>query len=213
MFFFFSRFQYASLAVVSALFLSSGSMAMAAKNDNTKESKNIYSDYSDFNLLLPINASHKLTLSVNIDKSLNFKPGDDFQKMQEAKFFEFIPKAEDINNWTEIITVILKLNIQLPDAATFNALMIEGFQKKTTDLSIIKRHNKKYKNYNDDEMFLVYTYNGKRELVWSYVVAGPLDAVNVQYTIRIPDSDKSKNFDSYIKKIENFKKKYTTIID
>ena len=203
----FSRLQAFSLAVISLFFLSMTNVIAA--EDATK---NLSSPESNLTLLLPINAAQRISLSVDLSKGLNFKPGGDFQKMQEAKFFEFIPQADDINNWTEIITVILKLNIQLAEAAQFNSMLQDGIQKEASDISILKRNHKKHENYNYDEMFIAYTHNGKRELMWSYVVAGPLDAVNVQYTIRIPEHDKAKNLDSYVKKIENFKDKYLNIV-
>lgn len=209
-----SRLQAFSLAVLSLLFLSAVSNAIALEDTkkDLKESNTRSKTDSNLTLLLPVNAAQRISLSVDLGKGLNFKPGGDFQKMQEAKFFEFIPQADDINNWTEIITVILKLNIQLSEAAQFNSMLQEGIQKQASDISILKRNHKKHENYNYDEMFITYTHNGKRELMWSYVVAGPLDAVNVQYTIRIPDQNKTKNLDSYVKKIETFKDKHITVI-
>lgn len=138
----------------------------------------IYSqeEANGYNLTLPINhiSAEKVTLIVKI--SSNYKP---LEKLP-AKFMEFIPKAEDPKNWSEIITLQFLPNAQV-SAPVFIAKVKSLMTKEAEPFKTLDEGTKDMGSYTVSWFGAVYQGNNRREVVFIRYYSGPADLVGIQY--------------------------------
>lgn len=158
--------------------------------------------------LLPINwmGSEQINLSVSIPE--NFVAIQPPETWVQSSIVEFIPKGEDENNWSEIITIHKFLGTQI-SATAFSAKLKDYMIAQSTNSNVLKIDDSTEDSYQRALLGLAYDYNGKHEVIGSLYYSGPADCVGVQYTIR---PEKGMSDETAFAKIESFLKDNTEVI-
>ncbi len=156
---------------------------------------------------LPINrvSSPKYNLEVSIPPGfISLQP---FEAWSDEKitFIEFVPKGEDGENWTEIITINKHIGKKI-SADILLDLTKKGLLSNEENGNTLKEEVSKQPSYTQAKLTLSYDYKGKHEIVGFLYYSGPYDCVGVQYTIRPQGSNLAA-----VSKIENFFNKATKI--
>ncbi|WP_139016824.1 hypothetical protein [Candidatus Odyssella thessalonicensis] len=145
-------------------------------------------------MLLPINHLHmhdpqakQVTLSLKVPKG--FKP---LQSMsQPSTLLEFIPKDEDPFKWSQILTVSPYMGQQI-QAANYVSLLSQRLCLKAGASVIQKLSTHKYDLYDIAEAALTYTSDGRKEVIYLRVYAGPIDSVALQYTVVVKEQESAQ---------------------
>lgn len=149
---------------------------------------------------LPINwaSSPKYNLSVTIPPGYISLQSFEVWSDEKTTLIEFVPKGEDGENWTEIIS-INKLIGRKVSADILLDLVKKGLMKNLENVKILKEEVSKQPSYIQAKSILSYNDKDKHEIVGLLYYSGPYDCGGVQYTIRSKASDSVA-----ISKIENF---------
>lgn len=107
------------------------------------------------------------------------------QSMEEwssSPLIEFVPKGEDGENWSEIITINKFIGEKI-SASAFIAALSNRLAAK------VQNAKWDYKTHTSDAvtkatLFISYDYNRIHEVMGALYYSGPYDCVGVQYTIR-----------------------------
>ena len=128
-------------------------------------------------ILLPINhmTGKLITLSIRIDK--NYKS---LQKDLNPKFMEFIPKGDDDNKWSQIITLQSLVGVHV-SASAFLDKVKTGMKAQATSFKLLEENSKDMKDYSVASFGATYETNGRKEVVFMQYYSGPADIAGIQY--------------------------------
>ncbi len=160
--------------------------------------------------ILPIDWTKKPIVGMSLKIPESFKSVLPLNEAAMADTNEYILTQESIDNWSQIITVnkLIGKGIQ---AEKYNDLFLKLMSENSSKFKVI---NKETYRIADNRVSVArviaeYTNNGQQEMILSYTVSGPLDAVNLQYTVVINDK---MSKESAMRLFDNFIKKQTAII-
>lgn len=147
------------------------------------QEKSELQDYS-FVQLLPINwtmpQGQKINLSVHTPNNFYCFHAPLIMKGIQPSLIEYLPKGENIESWSELITLVPLIGSKL-DAKTLSDTIKQNFQRISSHLKILEETTSSEEGYNTATLILSYSYKGRSEVVVSRVFSGPFDTVNVQY--------------------------------
>lgn len=156
-------------------------------------------DYQ-INFSLPVNWSvtPKINLFVSIPKG--YESLQPFSEWSEATLIEFVPKGEDGENWSEIITINKYVGHTLA-ADELIRFLKSHILYKVENGKVWKEENEEKDSYQYAILGLTYNYNKRHEVFGVRAYTGPYDGVAIQYTIR---PKKGETDSQAISKIEDF---------
>ena len=135
-----------------------------------------------------------IMLPINLPLQLISKLPREFQLAWQGPMgtsYEFIPKSEKLENWSQIITFVPLVGKKI-NASLFNKFVINHIQTqaKPDSLKFLEQSQGSGqingKNYSWDFQIARYfnPQSNKTEVVSLYSASGPNDCLNIQYTIR-----------------------------
>jgi len=136
---------------------------------------------------LPINFLVKPEIALSVKIPEDFRSFLPAEKMVISSMNEFFPKKDkNIDNWSEIITTQLLKGKQFT-SKQFVDLLKKRFlsNNNNIDVKIISEQDNTLKKYSTSEFTMAYTYQGKREIIFTKYYSGPHDCSGFQYTIRL----------------------------
>lgn len=186
------------ITLFSVMFLST---ALFAVNDQALKDK-------DINFSLPVDwtGTNKVNLLVKIPEG--FESIQPFDQWENAAMIEFIPKGEDKNNWSEIVTVHKFLNKGI-SASDLSKGIAEYISKQSKDYKVLKNLDATENGYVMSGKVLSYNFQEKNEVLGYKYYSGPADCVGVQYTIRPKATETNEQIAA---RIESFLASSATII-
>ena len=146
-------------------------------------------------LSLPVNAAVSPKIHFIVKTPSNFK-----FLFQSGNMWEFIPKSQDVNSWTEMITVDAGVGSRI----TAQQLLEFNKQKfkEGANFKLLKERISKSKSYSTVEFVVAYDYKGRREIALGKYLVGPYDCSGFRYTMAltsgISEEDAIKKIDSYV---------------
>lgn len=166
---------------------------------------------ADAILLLPVNYLIKPPLTLSFKIPQNYRIAYENPK---SLLTEIIPKGEDINNWSNIISYSIYLNGKISADQMINQFINQFKSISVIDnFQIIERNQDVKDGYNMQEVIISY-YNieqKNKEILYTVVASGPVDASMVQYTIR-PNKFKNGDFEQSLMAIKKFSKNNIKLI-
>ncbi|HEY5234951.1 MAG TPA: hypothetical protein VIJ14_02135 [Rhabdochlamydiaceae bacterium] len=148
--------------------------------------------------ILPVDWSTKTHRNLCVDIPISYKSLQAPSTWDTAPLIEFIPKGENEDSWSEIITIQNLIESQI-QAKQMTSTLIENISRaaKTTVLFQQTTFTK-----NEKSVFIIkYKHNGKEEVLGAQYLSGPFDCVGVQYTVRL---SKKISENEAVKKIKTF---------
>lgn len=141
--------------------------------------------------LLPVNwvFPNKINLMVTIPE--NFVSVQPMDAWMDSPLIEFIPKGEDVNAWSQIITVNKFIGKQY-SAVDLTDMILKNLIEKTSRNEVWSNKKSDETAYKTASFGLTYVFDDKKEVIGAHYYSGPYDCVGVQYTIR-PKKDSSEN--------------------
>ena len=194
----------------SLFFLSHG---VLKKSPQVSDLKDVSKD-AQIELLLPVNVlktneSNQSRANLLVSIPEDFRSVYPLSIVMQADMNEFIPKTDkDVNSWSEIITTNKYIGKSL------NTSQVTDHLKRAigqVDLSarVLESDNNECENYSESTFLMIYSHNGRREIVYGKYYSGPSDCSGFQYAIALNETmteEKAKH------KIKEFVKKNTDII-
>lgn len=163
-------------------------------------------DYK-ISFVLPINVASEehFHLAVTIPK--DYKSVQDPSTWDKAPSIEFIPRSEEIQNYSEIVTVMTHRGQRI-SASRFTEALKQAISSQA-NFSVLLDEKKNKKDYQETALILKYHYQGRDEVLGMRYLSGPYDCAGVQYTIRL-----SQNMDEKLaaEKINHFFNQNVTVI-
>ncbi len=147
--------------------------------------------------LLPINSAPRTSFLVKIPSG--FKSVQTLTEFEKGVMIEYIPQNEDVDHWSEIITVHKFIGMKLQATKIVNEVKNQ-LMLNTKDSKILINDKK---GSIVAHLLMQYTHEGVLEILSAYYYSGPYDCVGVQYTIRVSPG---LSRDAALKKIADFQK-------
>ncbi len=181
------------LMVLSTAF----SSLLAFAQDTTVKTTISTSEGTKISLVLPINViqNNNVNLSINIPEEYKSISG------VGTGLMEFIPKTDiEPYAWSEIITVFPYIGEKL-SAKMIVYKISQEIKQVGKDARVLDEKYYSSFGYEQGYAVLVYTHNGRREVIKVYGASGPFDSVMVQKAVLI-NSDKdieeaTRNINNY----------------
>ena len=152
-------------------------------------------------MLLPINCIVKPKINLAVEIPSDFQSYLPLDQMVKSSMNEFFPKKDkSINNWSEIITTKVYVGQRLTAKQVVDFIK-NGILNDATASKVIKTQDNTLKNYATSEFSMVYTYQGKREVIFAKYYSGQYDCAGFQYTIRLTSN---MSEDQALRKINDF---------
>lgn len=134
--------------------------------------------------LLPVNWTVNPEYSLKVTIPKGYTSIQPFDEWEQASLIEFIPKGEDKDHWTEIITVNKFIGEKIP-ADTFVKALKERLVSQIQNNQFYQEDIEKTPNYTRATLLLSYDFQGKHEVMGAIYYSGPYDCAGVQYTLRM----------------------------
>lgn len=163
------------------------------------------------NFLLPIDVieTTKYNLNVTIPKGYkSVQPLSSFTGANDI-MIEYIPQANETNNWSEIITVNKYIG-QKASAKLFTSMLKIQMMSQANGVKLLKDTASNENNKEQAFFIMRYTFQGKHEVIGAKYYSGPFDSAGVQYTIRVRDGISQEDA---IKKIIDYLDKNVKLIE
>jgi hypothetical protein len=191
------------LLILSLLIFTQSLFAVEMKTQGTRDLQMTF--------ILPINWSAGQNYNFIITIPEGYRSLQSHTEWMENKIpiIEFIPKNEDENLWTEIITINKSIGQKVPASHMTNYLK-NAMIKKVENGRIWKDDVSVQPAYMFSTLGLFYNLNKVREVFGSRYYSGPYDCAGIQYTIR-PKKDQTDQMTAA--KIEKFFNTNTKIIN
>lgn len=179
------KFMHLLLIVASGVLTSVPSLS----KDDEKSGIHDLNSYAIV-LLLPVNILEekgaRINLQVNTPKEFKCLQKEAFLKdaTSIAPMLEFIPKKDNENNWSEILTSHTYIGKSLK-ADELISYMKENFVKNSTDPKILEEKTTQGDSFDIVTITIAYTHNGRREVVRIKAFSGPADCVSIQYAVAL----------------------------
>jgi len=157
-----------------------------------------------WNFSLPVNWTGGSRDNLHVTIPRGYRP----LQSEWRTILEFVPENEDGDNWSEIITVTKYIGKRL-SATDVTSLIAEGIINQAKDSQILLNSNEDTGRIKKSRLGIMYTYQGRKELILMNYFSGPLDCVGVQYTVRIPENqnivDVSKKMVDFVETLKLYR--------
>ena len=133
-------------------------------------------------LLLPVNhlLENGKRLSLQVEVPENFGP----LKELSNPVVEFIPRNQNRNNWTQMVTTQVIIN-QRRNAQAVTSYLKNGINQIATEVHLVEESSTNRSEYTESQLVIAYTLNKRRELLFARYFSGPADCAGFQYCMLV----------------------------
>lgn len=143
------------------------------------------SQIEKFRFILPIDwtTPYKYDLVVSIPEGFRSLQSIEDMLKESTSLIEFIPKDEEDDSWTQIITVNRFIGKKIT-AEYFSNFLKNSMLAKVSNGKVWLDTATDHAAYHQTTLGLTYDFLGKHEVMGAQYYSGPYDCAGVQYTIR-----------------------------
>ena len=128
---------------------------------------------------------------------------ENFLEDKNNAILEFVPRKQEFNDWSEILTIHKLLNHQDLSAIQIKKYLIERIEENTTSNNLIESYDNDYPEYSRSSAAVLYQHNnGQYELIYVDYYSGPLDTAGIQYTVKLGKNPSQEIINQTLEKIK-----------
>lgn len=158
-------------------------------------------------MVLPLNDVSKIKTSLRVKIPDDFRPLQTLDQGYKNHIFEYVPKSDDENKWTQIITLNLFVGIK-KSASDFTSIMKSEF-KKAPQAKLLEESTTEQDDYMMSSLGFSYEDKARREVVYMRYYSGPNDLSGIQYAKPLKENESPE---ALLKELKSFVDKISTVI-
>ena len=158
-------------------------------------------------MVLPVNDVSKIKTSLSIKIPEDFRPLQTLDQGYKNHMFEYVPKSDDENKWTQIITSSLFVGIK-KSASDFTSIMKSEF-KKAPQAKLLDESTNEKDDYQVSSLGFSYEDKARKEVVYMRYYSGPDDLSGIQYAKPLKDDQSPEEV---LNELKSFVDKISTVV-
>jgi hypothetical protein len=158
-------------------------------------------------MILPLNDVSKIKTSLRVNIPDNFRPLQTVEQGYKNQMFEYVPKSDNENKWTQIITLNLFVGIK-KSASDFTSIMKSEFNK-ASNAKMLEESTSEQNDYMMSSLGFSYEDKERKEVVYMRYYSGPNDLSGIQYAKPLKENQSPEEL---LKELKLFVDKISTVV-